>query len=153
MSNDAQLIEGSSETLADSFDAEVNVGGWLSKLTKVAEKAGALAGAAYATYQAADGSKVKATPDAVKKAAEMLGKARSGDKEAQAKVEGVAAEADKGDPASKQATTLLSVINDFLKLQEKKGGTGTTPAVGAEFDVEQHFGELDTDNYDWGWPE
>jgi len=155
---DAEVSHGgSSETPADGFDAEMAVVGanWFTRLFHKAKKAAADAGQAYLTMQAGDGSQVNATPDAVKKAAEMIDKARSGDAVEQAKVTATAALADRGDPAAKQATTLLSFVNDYAKMVEAKAPAGTA-AVGVgmgETLMERDINaDLDTgDAYDWGW--
>lgn len=148
------MSEHEHETPAERFDAErVAVGSWFTNLFKKAVKAAGSAGKAYLSMQAADGSQTNATPDAIKKAAEMIDKARGGDKEQQQKIEAVAALADRGDPAAKQATTLLSVVNDVAKIAEAKaGGKGAAQVGAADFDVERTAEELDVDGaYDWDW--
>jgi hypothetical protein len=148
-----EVVGGTSETVADGFDAEVVVGAnWFTRLFKKAAKAAADTGQAYLTLQAQDGSQVNATPDAVKKAAEMIDKARSGDAVEQAKVVATAALGDQGDPAAKQATTLLSFVNDYAKQYGAKSGTATAGVgVGVSLEAPSVNADLDVEAYDWGW--
>jgi len=114
---------------------------WFSNLCG---KIKSVAGIAGAFIQTSEG---KATLDAFKKAGEMVLKARKGDKQEQAKIQNVAAQADQGDPAAKQGVALLQMTNDLAKQQEAQAAPA---AVGIERPMNA---ELDATNdaYDWGW--
>ena len=163
----SETIEGTSKTVAETFDAETAVGGtsetpaqhfdaetvvvggnWFTNLFHKAKKAAEVAGKAYVALQAQDGSQVNATPDALQKAAEMVAGAKAGDSSLQDKIKAVAALADQGDPAAKQANTVLQVANDYSKLQDAKAAA----AVGGTLGERDINADLDSgDKYDWGW--
>jgi hypothetical protein len=139
---------GSSETVADGFDAETAVvggWGWLKKVVGAVEQVGT------AYLQTSQGN-VPVTGDALKKAGEMVLGARGGDQSLQDKIKAIAALADRGDPAGKQAAGVLEMMNNLAKKYEAKAPVGAAAAVGETLMERDINAELDTgDAYDWGW--
>jgi hypothetical protein len=145
--------EGTSETVAEGFNADdvtVDVGGWgwLKKIVGAVEQVGT------AYLQTSQGN-VPVTGDALKKAGEMVLGARGGDQSLQDKIKAIAALADRGDPAGKQAAGVLEMMNNLAKKYEAKApaGAAAVGVGGGETLMERDINaDLDTgDAYDWGW--
>ena len=138
--------DGTSETVAEGFNADdvsVDVGGWgwLKKVAGAVEKVG------MAYLQTSQGD-VPVTGDALKKAGEMVLGAHGGDTGLQDKIKAIAALADRGDPAGKQAAGVLEVMNELAKKQEARAPAA---AVGERLEAPSVNADLDVDAYDWGW--